>query len=415
MKSTTRQNFLKASGVSLALPHLTSLFGDKKEEPKKRFICVHQCLGWEAEAFFPKDYGKDIKLSPTLEPLSPFKDRLTVFNGMEHGVTGGHYAEHAFLTGVHLNEAKKFKEGNISVDIKAAEHVGLKTRFPSLHLALPGGVGRYDRTSWTRSSISVPMESNLEKIFNQLFVDQTAEAKKRQFKRLQQNTSIIDAVLKQSHAIQPALSQEDTHSLDQFYTSIRETEKKLSTRRAWINSDKPKEDMPEYNRQSIKEVFPLYYKLMSLALKNDSTRVISLQLPVTNQVYHELDVTDGLHLVSHHGKSPTRLKQLRRVENYHFSLISNFLKDLEGMQENGTSLVDLSTVLVGAGMGNGSAHANRTLPSVVIGGGLKHGGHRDMRIAKQPRPLCDLFLSLLQNFGLEIDSFAKSRSAVTWS
>lgn len=415
MKSTSRQQFLKAAGVSLALPHLNSVFGEKKAEQKKRFICVHQCLGWEAEAFFPKAFGKEVKLSPTLEPLTPFKDRITVFNGMEHGVTGGHYAEHAFLSGVHLDEVKKFKEANISVDIKAAEHVGLQTRFPSLHLALPGGVGRYDRSSWTRTSISVPMESDLDKIFSQLFIDQTAEAKKRQFQRLQQNTSIIDAVLKQSHALKPVMSQEDKHSLDQFYTSIRETEKKLTAKRAWLNTDKPKETMPQYNRQNIKDIFPLYYKLMSLAIKNDSTRVITLQLPVTNQVYHELDVKDGLHLISHHGKSPERLKQLRRVENYHFKLIANFLKELDGMKENGTSVMDLSTMLVGAGMGNGSAHANRNLPVVVMGGGLNHGGHRDMRIARQARPLCDLFLSLLQNFGLEIDSFAKSRSSVQWS
>lgn len=415
MKSTSRQQFLRAAGVSLALPHLNSVFGEKKEDPKKRFICIHQCLGWEAEAFFPKEYGVDIKLSPTLEPLMPFKDRLTVFNGMEHGVTGGHYAEHAFLSGVHLDEVKKFKEANISIDIKAAEHVGLQTRFPSLHLALPGGVGRYDRSSWTRTSISVPMESNLDRIFNQLFIDQTAESKKKQFERLQQNTSIIDAILKQSHALKPGMNQEDRQSLDQFYTSIRETEKKLTTQRTWLNTNKPKENMPKYNRQSIKDIFPLYYKLMSLAIRNDSTRVITLQLPVTNQVYHELGLTDGLHLVSHHGKSPERLKQLRRVENYHFKLIAEFLKELDGMQENGTSVMDLSTMLVGAGMGNGSAHANRNLPVVVMGGGLKHGGHRDMKIANQPRPLCDLFLSLLQNFGLEIDSFAKSQSSVKWS
>lgn len=413
-----RRNFLKASGISIALPFMPSLAhaaGQKTTDAKRRMVCVHQCLGWEPRAFFPKEVGKDYKLSKTLLPLAENKDKFTVYSGLEHGVTGGHYAEHAFLTGVHIEDAKKYKEGNISVDMKAAEHVGFNTRFSSLHLALPGGVGRYDRTSWTRAGVSVPMQEKLDLVFSQLFTEETLTARKRAKKILEENSSVIDTVLGQSKDLSRKMNKDDKVKMSEFLSSLRETEKKIQAQNKWVMSAKPKVKGIGTVPSNIKELFPLYYDIIALALQTDSTRVASLQLPVTNNVYSDLgdDITEGCHLLSHHGHSKSRLAQLAKIEAYHMTLFNNFLNKLKNIKDGESNLLDNTIVLNGAGMGNGSAHSNRNLPVILAGGGLEHGEHKNMYDKdKIATPLCNLYLSMLHWFGVKADSFGTSRKAL---
>lgn len=412
-----RRTLLKAAGISIALPFMPSLFGaDRTGEDRhiRRLVCIHQCLGYEAGNFFPAQVGEDYAPPPTLVPLMENRKNITVYSGLEHGVAGGHYAEHAFLSGIHLDDAKNFKEGNISVDIKAAEHVGYRTRFPSIHLALPGGVGRYDQTSWNQFGGSIPMNSNLSDQFNKLFVDDSPEAKRKASQVLQENSSIIDAVMDQSAAYSRDLNPTDKVRLDDFLTSLRETEKKIQVQKEWVLMDKPKVASFSAFPTNIRELFPLFYKLIALALQTDSTRVATLQLPVTNNVYNDLDgVHEGYHLLSHHGKDAGRLKQLHIIERFHMTMFNDFLNHLRKMDGKGGSLLDHTLILHGAGMGNASAHSNKNLPVILAGGGLKHGSHRSMLTnGGAPDKLCNLYLSMLQWFGVETTSFGTSTGAV---
>ena len=70
--------------------------------------------------------------------------------------------------------------------------------------------------------------------------------------------------------------------------------------------------------------------------------------------------------------------------------------------------------LFGSGMSNANSHSTRDLPVILAGGGFRHGQHR--HFARQGRhsiPLCNLFLSMLQNFGLEIDRFNTSSGTLS--
>ena len=66
-------------------------------------------------------------------------------------------------------------------------------------------------------------------------------------------------------------------------------------------------------------------------------------------------------------------------------------------------------VLFGSGMGNGNAHTNNNLPIILAGGGFKHGEHKVFPASGPGRaPLSNLFLTMLQRFGLETRKFALS-------
>ena len=66
-------------------------------------------------------------------------------------------------------------------------------------------------------------------------------------------------------------------------------------------------------------------------------------------------------------------------------------------------------VLFGSGMGNANAHTNSNLPMILAGGGFKHGEHRAYPTNGSGRvPLSNLYLTLLQRFGVETNRFSVS-------
>jgi hypothetical protein len=89
------------------------------------------------------------------------------------------------------------------------------------------------------------------------------------------------------------------------------------------------------------------------------------------------------------------------------------LKSIREPDSNGT-LLDSTMVLFGSGMGNGNAHVNTDLPIILAGGGFKLGEHKRFPEERGKRvPLCNLYLSMLQRFGVETETFGTSTGTLT--
>ena len=121
-------------------------------------------------------------------------------------------------------------------------------------------------------------------------------------------------------------------------------------------------------------------------------------------------MTQGYHFLTHHGQDITRLKQLSIIETFHTRQFARFLDGLKRTQASDSeSLLDKTIVLFGSGMGNASSHSNRDLPLVLAGGGFRHGEHMSFtKSGARQTPACNVFVSMLQRFGLEIDQFGTS-------
>ena len=120
----------------------------------------------------------------------------------------------------------------------------------------------------------------------------------------------------------------------------------------------------------------------------------------------------GHHDLSHHGKDPSKLEQLKIVEIETMKTLSSLLGKLKQSQEDGHSLLDRTTVFLGSNLGDGSSHSTRNLPVLLAGGGFQHGQHLPFD-PKNPPPLCNLFVSMLQRLGLETDQFGTSTGTLT--
>ena len=417
-RKRTRRRFLQGFGGSLlALPLLEANSASGTFASPKRITATGIFYGFVPQNFHPQQTGRNFQSPLVLKPLESHRDDYSVFSGLDHNLSGGHNATKFFLSGIPTNQSKGFAEANISIDQKAANFVGGETRYSSL--SLDSDRGNEHTLSWTRNGNNVQPIRSLEKLYRMLFRKENLQDRNQAERQLEDRKSILDLAKFQADQFKKGLGQSDADKLDQYFTSVREFERRIEQSSLWLDKEKPKTDyaLPRgADSLTLKERTPLFYDLMTLALQTDSTRVISLAFTNLGKENGGLSgVNQGYHTLSHHGQVQAAIDELSIIESFHVAQFSRFLGKLKQVVEpNGKSLLDSTMTLLGSGMSNANSHSNRDLPVLLAGGGFKHGQHLHFaRSGKQSTPLCNLYLSMLQNFGLEVDHFNTSSGTLT--
>ena len=410
--TSSRRTFLRAAGVSLALPWLEALAPARaaaaESGPRRRMVCLCAPLGVYPANFFPQKSGKDYALSPYLEILREHRNDFTVMSGLCHpDVAEGHDSGYSFLTGAHHKGFMRSGFRNtISLDQLAAEHLGGQTRVASLSLSTEGS-----GLSWTRSGVLVPPSLYPQQVFAQLFLEGGPDEVESQMRRLRQGQSILDHVRDLAKPMEPGLGVNDREKLEEYFTSIRELEQRMVVAKQWAVRPKPKVDAkPPQNPPNVDLVARCrtWFDLTHLALQTDSTRLVSILLNGGSQgVPPILGVSQGHHDLSHHGQDPKKIEQLRLVEVELMKTLAEFITKLKATREEGASLLDRTMIFFSSNLGNASSHATKNLPVLLAGGGFKHGQHLAFAPEGAP-PLCNLFVSMLQRLGLPVDRFGSS-------
>jgi len=416
MNRLNRRSFLRGLGVSIALPAFDSLCAAKTDRSNvKRFVCVSPNYGMHPGGFFPEQTGTDYAMPLLLKSLEPHRQDLTIFTNLDHpGVGGGHGCSSTLLNGYELKDTKDRPQRLQSLDQFLAGHIGQATRFPSLLL----GAGS---VSWSQAGIKLPAEADPARVFARLFVDENIRTRQQTQRVLDEDASILDVVRQDARRLNSRLSRADQHKLDQFLTSIRGVELKLKRQTDWLNVVKPKASDSvirgsDQDDQVIDLSYPyntsVMYDLMVLALQTDSTNVICYGHPGGNRMFPFDGITLGYHSLTHHGKRPELLRELVIIESFYAEQFSRFLGKLkETPDSDGQSLLESTVVMFGSGMGNASSHSSRNLPILIAGGGFRHGSHhRFERSGRDGRPLSDLFVTVLQQLGVERERYSTSNS-----
>lgn len=407
-----RRGFLKAAGVALALPvmdvsPLRVSAQSKSEPPRRRMVLIDLTFGLHAPNFFPKKAGRDYELTPYLQVLKEFRNDFTVISGVSHPeVDGGHMARVSFLTAAPRPLSPSFKN-SISVDQVAAARIGDKTRFSSLSLSSLTGTS----ISFTHTGVEIPPDRSPAALFAKLFLDGTEQERQRQIQKLKDGQSVMDSVLDQAKRMQKRMGTSHGEKLDQYFTAVRETEQALLKSEAWQLKPKAKVNVPPpkdiTDSSDIIGRSRLMYDLMHLALQTDSTRLITFLNSGINGVPVIDGVTQDYHALSHHAQVESRLAELKLIEEAQLKVFGEFLQKLRSTKEEGATLLDNTMVLLGSEMGNANSHDCYNLPTIIAGGGFKHGQHLAFN-TKDNYPLPNLFVTMLQRLGLEIDKFASS-------
>ncbi len=454
LASLDRRQFLRGSGVALALPWFESFarFAHAAEQPvrRKRLACIYMPDGvpmplaedpaHQDWAWFPHGSGRDFKFTKCLEPLEPLRHELTVLSGLSHPSgrsIHGHSNADQFLTGAPTGTRGDYKN-TLSLDQAFAAHIGEETRFSSLVMSTDGGTGtpRGAHTlSFNRSGRAIPAEHRPKRVFDMLFVKSDEDAARR----LALSQSALDDLLVDARSLRKTLSTHDQKTLDEYLQSVRDTEIKVAKAKRWINMPLPKVDVdhlqlditPEDPRAYIQTMLELIY----LAFKTDSTRVATYQIGRENGV----GVSDYLaravgfrltHQLSHDTKEPDGWKKFGTYCRFLSEEVGRFAAQLKVTPEAGGDGNMLDNTLLLFGSASSAFHLSRNYPLILTGGknmGFKHGqylnyagdkpaggawdGGREpwqREVTHEDIPLSNLFVTMLQRLGVETHTFADS-------
>jgi hypothetical protein len=421
-RALSRRQFLRGAGILMSLPFLDSMLPafakaatsgpatGANAKPRRMFAICNN-LGLLGDQFFPKGGGRDYALSPYLEVLKGHRNDFSVFSGVSHpNVDGGHPADVCFLTAAPHPGSGSFRN-TLSLDQHIAEQIGTLTRFPSLTLSVNT---RQRSLSWTGSGVAIPPEDKAADVFKQLFFQGSAAQVAAQIRRLDTGRSILDTVAGQAKELQRSVTAKDRDRLDQYFTSVRDLENRLQASRGWEDKPKPvvhvASPIDPANPAAYMEKVKIMYDLARLSFETDSTRAITLMLdgvstPALDLADAKIDET--YHNLSHHGKSETKRSQLQTIDHWHMKLLGNLIADLKGTKEDGETLLDRTMVLYGSNFGDANAHTCFNMPTLLAGGGFRHGQHLAFDTQRN-YPLPNLYVSMLQRMGIETDRFASS-------
>jgi len=410
MKTTlNRRTFLKASGVGLALPLLESMnpAWSKEAAPPRRAVFICTTLGLHAPALYPKTTGPDYEPTHYLGLLKAHRKDFTLFSGLSHPQQGGeHQCEMSWLSAAPNPGMDGFKN-SISVDQYAAGKLGYVTRFPSISLSSDRVISQ----SYTSSGVMIPAEQRPSRMFAKMFLSGKPAEVARQKQKLIEGRSILDELMDQTRALLKNASSVDRARLQEYFDSVRASEKELAEAQAWLDKPKPQVKAPQpediNDHTDLVGRTRLLLGLVPLIVQTDSSRIISIVIQNNHGIPQVEGVNTEHHNLSHHGRDPKRIDQLMKIESAILTCFSEFLAQMKAKREAGGTLLDNTVTLFGSNLGNANAHDPRNNPVLLAGGGLKHGRY----LAHDPRnntPLCNLFVHMLNQMNLETEKFASS-------
>ena len=417
MKTINRRSFLRGTGVVLALP-LLDIMGPQfanASSPTRRMINICCTLGLYRDSWMPKDLGRNYTPSEYLSIIDRHREKYTIFSGLSHEEQTGrqaHNSEITWLTSARHPGMDGF-QNSISLDQTVADHLGYVTRYPSVVL----GTLTPQSQSYDKNGVMIPAQTSPAEVFKQMFIQGTPEEVEKETQRINDGGSILDNLKTQARTLQNSGSSEDRQKLEAYFEAVRAAEIELSKVRDWMDRPKPGVDsVPPVDNADPADILgriDLWLELMPLILATDSSRVVSLMIQDHGVVPKLPGITADQHNLSHHGQDPGKIAQLRQLETEVVKRFGLLMDSLDGQKENDSSLLDQTQILFGSNLGNANSHNAENLPILVAGGDFAHGSHI-AHDEKHNAPLCNLYLSLIQQMGVETDQFGQSTSTLNW-
>jgi Protein of unknown function (DUF1552) len=436
----SRRFVLRAAGAALALPLLEAMSSRavaspstfrpwaKSDAAHPRTIFCYIPNGVNIIDWVPKTTGSNYALSPTLVVLKEHRADFSVLSGLGHpNSQGGHTGADTWLTAANLKAKPGSDYSNsISADQILAEVHGKETRFPSLQISDMSGTGAamHSHTlSFDRNGTPLPAENSPQRLFDRLFVPDTATDRRATLMRYAEQRSILDDIAAEASRLERKLGKADRQKLDEYLSSVRQTETQVRRLEGWV--DIPKRKISTAGLQLVSRPCDVHdrsmwldvmLELSYLSFITDTTRVITFEwsreangFGANGENHHEL---------SHHDGSPEKLAKLAGIDRFHVGRLARFMTMLKSTVEESSTMLDNTLIMFGSGMNSGverGDHSPKNIPLLVAGGknfGLKHNQHLAFNPDKHP-PLSNVLLTLLQRAGTPADKFADATGTLT--
>lgn len=442
MKYTNRRRFLRGLGVALALPQMASLssrsnagmlraVGTTDSGAPLRMAFMSIPNGVQQESWFPKTGDAPFELSPTLAPLSKVKSHIQVIGGLDHihatpgndGAGDHARASATFLTGARARKtAGKDIHVGISVDQVAAQKATGETRLPSLELSSDairnsescdsGYACAYQyNLSWSSPSTPVTPEPNPRLVFERLFgTGEHGTRQKNYAIRQSTNRSVLDFVMEDAKDLQRQLGSEDLRKLDEYVSSVRQIEERIHAAESFGAAVDPDSPTPDGIPNDFGRHIDMMFDLMFLAFQTDSTRISTLLMAYdgSNRTFPDLGIIEGHHYLTHNQRVPELAAKVARIDRFYVERFAAFLEKMNSARDiDGNTMLHNSMIVYGGAIADGNRHTHANLPVIVAGSA---GGRfvTDRYLKVESQPMSNLFVEMLNTFGVECNEFGDS-------
>ena len=427
-----RRTFLRGLGVSMALPWMESFpvwglddkpassgSGDKAKAAPLRFAALFSGNGFHSREWWAKGEGKTMELGKVLEPLAPHREKLLFVRGLfnAEALKGNIHSSQTgnLLSGAPLASGGEIRSGT-SIDQILAQRHGADTKVPSLVLgcesANPAVHKNYSmlyssHISWSSPTTPTPLELYPALAFDRLFKDDVEKGQE----------SVLDAVRQDASDFRKNLGSSDQRKLDEYLESVREVERRISRagKRGELQGQKPVANQPLAKRpkdgipQDIAEHMRLMCDIVVLGFQTDTTRITTLKL---NNDHSSLRFPNlGVDYMIHHLLSHSDTADWLKVNQFFLAQLGYIASRLDGIREGDRTALDNSVLLYCSSMLTGG-HDATNLPVVMLGsagGQIKTGRVLDY-VNKPERKMCNLYLSIMDKFGVKLNEFGDAKS-----
>jgi len=423
--SISRRTVLRGAGCAVALPWLESQHALADMPPAsafpKRFGTMFLGNGINEDHWSASGAGAEMKLSKTLQPLEPLKQKINVIDGLfikaltGQGIHPGQTG--SLLSGARIARGAIIHSGT-SVDQMIANRTGADTPQSSIVLACEQPMTGYHETnfsmaysshiSWQSPESPVPVEVYPSLAWDNLFDNRGSLL----------NISVLDRVKGRAEELTRKISSTDKSKLDEYLTSVREVEKRVEGMRknkdgaedaakaknaVAATMDRPANGLPEDLRDHAR----LMCDIIAIAFQTNRTKVASLIISrdLSAMYYPFLEVKEGHHAASHNNSSDG----YERIARFHVSQFAYLATKLDSMKEGNGTVLDNTCLMFLSNLWIGRKHDNFRLPLVLaggLGGTLETGRTLNyLKEGEEKRKMCSLYLSLMDRFGVKLDQF----------
>ena len=448
LPSSSRRGFLRGLGASVALPALDIFHPLLAAAAAERAIAttasgaplrmayLYIPNGVNMAHWRPQGTTASYKLGKTFKPLEALRNDFQVFTGFEqkHGEGNGDGpGDHARGVASFLTSAQARKTSGsdihlgISADQVAAQAAQKQTRLASLELSTDSArnAGNCDsgyscayqfNLSWRSETQPMSPEANPRAVFERLFgAGDSKERTASLGQRYASKKSVLDFVEQDAQALQKYLGRSDCHKLDEYLTGVREIERQIEKAESMGLPKDPGVPAPDATPESYKEHLRLMMDMMVLAFKTDSTRISTFLMAHdgSTRSFPEIGVSDGHHNISHHQGKADNLEKLAKIDAFYMEQLAYFLDRLKNTPDvDGKSLLHNSMIVYGGCISDGDRHNHNDLPIIVAGnagGAFTPGRHVDLG---EDVPLSNLYLRMLEEFGVKEKRFGDSTGSL---
>ena len=435
-KAISRRTVLRGLGATVSLPLLDSMvpamtgLAQSPARPVHRFGVVYVPNGMVMENYLPVTQGQGFELTPTLQGIAPFRERVLVLSGLDcvptPGRPGGAHAKAStrYLTNISPPTSETWLDAGISVDQILANEMGRETQLASLELAIEssdtagacdvGFACAYTNTiSWRSANTPLPMQHNPRAVFERLFGDSGSTDARVRVARLQRQRSVLDSVTDEARRLGGSLGPADRSKLAEYLDAVRDVERRIQKAESQSERELPVVDRPAGAPAAYEDHVKLMFDLEVLAYQSDLTRIVTLMLgrEFSGMTYPQIGVPDAHHPVTHHAMEAEKIAKVALINAYHVRLFGYLLEKLKSTPDGDGTLLDSVTLIYGAGISDCNAHSVTNVPVVLAGGGagsLRGGRH----IHYNSVPLANLHLTLLDRFGVHWDKLGDSTGRI---